>query len=286
MAKKPAAAELKKQGDELKAKFSEIRKTTHQFAMQIGKEGIVFMADRKKPADALWRTAKKEGGSSKGAKGTCTMNGKVLELDCDDPGSVPSGLPRMAKVYFADRAQSVKVVLKGEEDGEDAEAGGTEEAGAEAPAAGAGPAAGAEGGGGGAAAAAPDAADGAAAEGNAETAVEAPNGETDLEVLQREYSEIEIDLESAVGSENAALSKKVGGLKKMFEGQLNANPKKARAIFGLLTTTLDEARQAGDISEAPAGGGGDGPDPAAAEARRSQIAELESSVDALLAEFA
>ncbi len=278
MAKKPSAAELKKQGDELKVKFSEIRKVPHQFAMQIGKEGIVFMADRKKPADALWRTAKKEGGSSKGAKGTCTMNGKVLELECDDPGGVPSGLPRMAKTYFAERMQSIKVVLKGEEDADADQSAGAEDENAAGAAAGAGEAA-----------SQPAGESAAAAPAGEEANAAAPAGESDLEALQREYSEIEADVEGAVSSENAALSKKMVGLKRMFEGQLNANPKKARAIFGLLTTTLDEARQAGDIAQAAGGadGGGDtGPDPAAVAARRSQIADLESSVDALLAEFA
>ncbi|KIN64250.1 hypothetical protein Z946_3139 [Sulfitobacter noctilucicola] len=269
MAKKPAPAELKKQGEELKKKFGEMRKTQHNFAMQIGAEGIVFMADRKKPPEALWRAAKKEGGSSKGAMGTCEMKGNVIILDCVDEDAAPSGLLRKAKVHFADRGMAAKVFFKGAEDDEEGE--GAEEGAA------------AEEGGGGAAGGEAAAGDAPAPEGGGgEEEAAAPAGESDLDVLRREYSEIEPDVEAAVVSTNAGVGKKVGGLKAMFESQLETNPKKARAIIGLLKTTLETAKKSGDIPENTAAA----PDPAVAEARRSKIAELERGVDELLAEFA
>ncbi|MEP5732077.1 MAG: hypothetical protein ABJL67_22195 [Sulfitobacter sp.] len=303
MAKKPSPAELKKQGEELAKTFGAIRKTEHNFAMQIGKEGIVFMADRKKPADALWRMAKKDGGSSKGAKGTCTMKGKMLVLTCDDPDGIPTNLMRLAKVHFSERNQSTKVVLAGEEEGDDEEA--TEETGEEATAGGGSEASAGDADGGGDATAAAD----------EEAPTEGGGGESLLQRIQREFEELQPDLEAAEGSPNKGVVKKVGGLKKMFEGVVESDQKKAGAIIGLLRTTIQSARDAGDIAEAgetPAapdytasqtsasdetgddgaeaavetGTGATAPDPAAVEARRSKLAELERGVDELLAEFA
>ncbi len=272
MAKKPSPAELKKQGEELKKTFGAMRKVQHQFALQIGKEGIVFVADKKKPAAALWRAAKKDGGSSKGAMGTVTMKGKVMELDCEDPGAVPAGLARKAKVYFADRGQPAKVVILGvEEEGDDedvtADEGTTEEAAAPA-----------ESGGG-------EAADGGGAA-EEETVEEAEAGggakeETPKEILQREYAELVPQVEASELSPNAGIAKKIGGLKGMFEKEIEGNEKKARAVLEMLKTTITKALDDGDIPEA----GAKGADPAKEE-RMSKIAELERSVDELLAEFA
>ncbi|MFK7836337.1 MAG: hypothetical protein AB8B60_08970 [Sulfitobacter sp.] len=302
MAKKPSPAELKTQGVELGKTLAAIRKAEHNFAMQIGKEGIVFMADKKKPADALWRIAKKEGGSSKGAKGTCTMKGKNLVIDCDEPDKMPSSLPRLAKVYFAERGQPAKVVLVGEEEEEDENQ--TEDAdaeGGEEAAGGGGAEAGGEGGG--------EGGGEAAAEGGEEGG--GGQGESPQQRLQAEFEELQPDLEAVEASPNKGLVKKVGGLKTMFESVLESDQKKATAIIGLLKTTLDTAREAGDLPEAgaapetppaegdapagetaeaaPAEGGGEAgttaPSPEA-QARREKLAELERGVDALLAEFA
>lgn len=110
MADKKSPAELKKEGAALDLIIAAARKKPHNFAMLIGKEGIVLEADVRKPPEVMWRQAKKAGGGSKGAMGTMTVNGKLIELHCqldDAPGS----LPRLAKAFFAERNLPYKVVL-------------------------------------------------------------------------------------------------------------------------------------------------------------------------------
>lgn len=291
MAKKPSPAELKKEGEELGKKFAEMRKTEHNFAMQIGKEGLVFQADKRKPPEALWRIAKKEGGSSKGAMGVATMSGKIIELDCVDPDGVPTNLAKLAKVYFKERGQPARIVIKGQPD-EDADEDDADEGDAVADEGGAG--------GGDAPAGAETQAETAEAPAEEDAAPAAAADKTLLE----EFEELKPDIEACMASGNAGLAKKVGGLNTMFTAQVETNPKKAVAIFGLLKTTLDTAREAGDFVIAVPGGsvegdpasalptGGDGAgdapqsdDPAVAE-RRNKIADLERGVDELLAEFA
>ncbi|KIN61589.1 hypothetical protein Z945_2582 [Sulfitobacter noctilucae] len=292
MAKKPSPAELKKEGEELGKKFAEMRKTQHNFAMQIGKEGLAFQADKRKPPEALWRIAKKEGGSSKGAMGTCMMSGKIIELDCVDPDNVPTNLAKLAKTYFKDRGQPARIVIKGQPDEEADEEGTTEEAGAEAG----GAAGGGDTAGGDTAGAAPQAEEAVPEEEAAKGAAPEPE-----KTLLEQLEDMKPDIEACMASGNAGLAKKVGGLNTMFDAVVEKNPKKAVAIFGLLKTTLDTAREKGDFVVAVPGGevesggsvGGDGmsegapagDDPKVLE-RRSKIADLERGVDELLAEFA
>ena len=120
MATKKSPAELKKEGVELDVKIVAARRKPHNFAMLISKDGIVLEADIRKPPEVMWRQAKKAGGGSKGAMGTMSVNGKIIELSClsdDAPGS----LPRLAKVFFAERGLPYKVVLKLPEEASEAD---------------------------------------------------------------------------------------------------------------------------------------------------------------------
>lgn len=116
MSKRPSPAEVKQQSEDLGKKISDLRKKQHFFAMLIGKEGLAFSIDRKKSSDILWRKAKQESGGSKGAKGTATVNGKVLELNCDDPDSVPGSLLKLARKHFQDLGQPIRITFKDVED--------------------------------------------------------------------------------------------------------------------------------------------------------------------------
>ncbi|MCX7560259.1 hypothetical protein OS190_11825 [Sulfitobacter sp. F26204] len=110
MATKKSPAELKKEGVELGAVIAAARKRTHNFAILLGKEGLVLETDIRKPPEALWRMAKKVGGGSKGAMGTMNVKGKIVELTClaDDP---PTSLVRLGKEFFAERGLALKLAL-------------------------------------------------------------------------------------------------------------------------------------------------------------------------------
>ena len=267
MAKKPSAAELKAQGDELAKQFAEVRKAKHFFSLQIGKEGLILKTHRRKLPEVLWRMGKKEGASNKGAKGVATMSGKVMELQCDDLDTVPSTLPKLAKAYFAERNQPARITLvqledeiEGEGEGDEGEEGAEENE--EATAAGGEEAQ--EGGGGG-------------------------GQQEDLQAsLQAEYDELKPKIEACADSANKGFAKKIAGLNTMFETQISDNAKKARAVLGLLQTTIQAGIDAGDLQE-DAGEGGAGEaaaDPAKAAERQSRLADLEKGIDELLAQLA
>ena len=296
MAKKPSAAELNQQGTELAAQFAEMRKAQHNFALLISKDGLILKTHRRQPAETLWRKAKKEGGSNKGAKGICTMSGKVIEFQCDDVGSVPSTLAKLFKAYCAERNQPARgnfVEMTGEpevdEEGADGEneemetavGGGVEEEEEIQMS---------SGGGGSPASENEESGGGSGGSENAEESARAGGAANadDLKTsLQREYEEITPKIEAAGESENKGFARKVGGLKTMFETQIEENPKKARAVLGLLQTTLQTGLDAGDFTvDASGGGASEGPDPAVLAERRNRIAELERGVDELLAQFA
>lgn len=80
--------------------FATARKRPLNFAMMIGKDGIVLEADPRKNTDILRKLAKQNGGGSRGAVGTMTVSGKLVELhvETDD---VPGNLPDLAKKHFA-----------------------------------------------------------------------------------------------------------------------------------------------------------------------------------------
>ena len=281
MAKKPSPKELKAEGEELSKNLADIRKKQHNFAMQIGKEGLVFHIDRKKPADVLWRNAKKDGGGPKGAKGRVNMSGKILELDCDDPDSVPKNLMKLAKKHFAERGQPIRLVFKDIEDDEDdaPEAKGDEAKTArrkpaeappeEKPAP--------------RAASAPEEPTSSAPEPETRSEPETadaggPSDDALRETLKKEYDDLAAKREAAEKSDNKGVVKKMAGLIKMFESQLENNPKKANSVLRLMTNTLEIAEKSGDLK-------GDG-DSGASRERMARIADLDARVDELLAQLA
>lgn len=124
MAKKKSPAELKQEGVELGEKLNAARKKPYNFALSMGKDGLVLETHLTKSADVLWRIAKKSGGGPKGAMGVMNVKGKIIELTCSDD-KVPGPLTKLAKKFFAERGLVYKVVLvlpSGEvgDDGEDA----------------------------------------------------------------------------------------------------------------------------------------------------------------------
>ncbi|MEM1428883.1 MAG: hypothetical protein AAGG09_05450 [Pseudomonadota bacterium] len=109
MAKK-SPAELKAEGAELGTLIAAVRKRPHNFALLIGKEGLVLEAHPKKGADLMRRAAKAKGAGPKGAAGTMTLSGKVISLHCEDE-NFPGSLPKLAKKHFSERGLAYKVVV-------------------------------------------------------------------------------------------------------------------------------------------------------------------------------
>lgn len=110
MGKKRSAAELKEEGTALGAQIDVARKRPVNFALLMGKEGLVLETDLKRNCEVLWRNAKKAGGGSKGAMGTMSVSGRVIELTCVDD-SAPSHLPKLAKKWLTERGQPYKVTM-------------------------------------------------------------------------------------------------------------------------------------------------------------------------------
>ncbi len=313
MAKKKSPAELKEEGVALGEKIAQARKKPYKFALSIGKEGLVLETDLKKSPDILWRNAKKAGGGPKGAMGMMSVKGKIIELDCTDD-SAPQNLPKLAKKFFAERGQPYKFVIKtpagelSDDDNEEEEelqmASPPEEeeeelqmavpprGDAPPPEETAPPSASDE-----------DAVDEETREAVEEVTGESPQEQTEAsedsgedadddtedalrEVLQKEFEGLSGDIEAARQGTNPGMVKKTDALVEMFGKQIGGDLKKSASVLSLLKATLKEAGGGAEATPAAGQAEGGAPDPAAAEARKSQLEELEKGVDALLAEFA
>ncbi|MFQ5624700.1 MAG: hypothetical protein ACE5FS_15050, partial [Paracoccaceae bacterium] len=106
MAKK-SAAEIKKEAARLKEIMANAKKKPHNFALLIGKDGLVFEADIRKPPAAMRRLAKANGGGAKGASGVMTVSGKLIQFQCDDD-NVPRALTKLARKHFSERGFAYK----------------------------------------------------------------------------------------------------------------------------------------------------------------------------------
>lgn len=104
-------AELKSEGEELKALFAKIKKKPHNCAILMSKDGVVVEAHVKKSADILVKAAKKKGGMAKGAWGVATMEGQVLILDPINE-KVPGNLGKIAKKFFTERSLKLRLEIK------------------------------------------------------------------------------------------------------------------------------------------------------------------------------
>ncbi|MEM1428886.1 MAG: hypothetical protein AAGG09_05465 [Pseudomonadota bacterium] len=273
MAKKKSPAELKEEGTALNTLITMARKRDHNFAMLIGKEGLVLEADPKKPADAMRRKAKAAGGGSKGAQGVMRVNGKVVEFVCDadDP---PRTLTQMAKVHFRERGQKVKIMIMtasgaAMEDDEDDDDGigvdGAEMAALEpeaaperaAPADGEVPA--------------EDSAEATMAP--SEDAAPAPGEDAEADLRARlwaEFEELQPRIAAAIESAATGIGKKATKLAETFEADIETGAEKAAKVLTLLRSTLDKAGiEAGARPASPAPADGAAP-PAGAEAPAAQ----------------
>ncbi|MFT5315681.1 MAG: hypothetical protein ACI9UK_001513 [Candidatus Krumholzibacteriia bacterium] len=294
MAKKKSPAELKTEGELLGKQLTEARKKQLNFALSIGKDGLLFETDLKKNPDVLWRNAKKAGGGAKGGRGFINVKGKVVELTCDDD-SVPKNLSQLAKKFFTERGQAYKFIIKtpsgeiSDDDDEEelvadasARKRASDEAAAEAQSQEAPP---------------EEEEVIAAVEEATEDAIEPEvaqvvedGGDPDEAlrgVLQKEFDDLKADIDAALLSTNAGAAKKAEALRDMFASQISGDVKKTASVMTLLKTTVKDAIAAGTKgAEGAANGAADPAKAAAAADRLSKMAELEKGVDALLAEFA
>lgn len=110
-------AELKKEGEDLKAVFARVKKKQHNCAILTSKDGIVVETHLKKAPEILLKAAKKKGGTAKGAWGTITMEGQVLILDPVNE-KVPGSLPKIAKKFFTERGLKFRLEIKEPEEEE------------------------------------------------------------------------------------------------------------------------------------------------------------------------
>jgi len=120
-------ADLKKEGEELKALFARVKKKQHNCAILMAKDGVVIEAHIKKSPDILVKAGKKNGGMAKGAWGTMTMDGQVIKVDPIND-KVPGNLAKLAKKYFSARGLKLRLEILEPEEAEET----TEDVAAEA----------------------------------------------------------------------------------------------------------------------------------------------------------
>jgi len=122
-----SAAELKTEGVELKALFAKIKKKPHNCAVLISKDGIVIEAHLKKSPEILLKTAKKAGGTPKGAWGIMSIEGQVIIVDPVND-KVPGSLTKIAKKFFSERGLKNRLeILMPDEEGASPDEASTEE---------------------------------------------------------------------------------------------------------------------------------------------------------------
>lgn len=257
---------------DLKTVFKTARRRPLNFALLVGKDGLVLETHLKRPPEALRRAAKQKGGGHKGAVGQMAVNGQIVELRCVNE-NVPRNLPKLARKHFT--AQGFKfrfsVVLPGGEVIGDAEEG---EEGAPAG-------------------------DGAAGDGR-DAAMR--------QKLTKAFRAMNGPIRRAAAAADAATARRITALAKEFAVEVKGGDvKRAGAILTLLKRTLDGAAadaagpEAGAPSEAapgpsPAadtGGGGSAaaetpaaePDEAAPAGDDAVPATFESAIDALRSRF-
>ncbi len=219
-------------------------------ALVMGKDGLAVAGDLRKGVEAMWREAKAKAGGNKGGMGVCNIVGKEVQIQFTEDG-YPASLKKALKTALRDLGLQFKPVFIGVDGTVDGE-GDEEEPGAE----GANVA--------------------AASGGGDQDGGMTGDMETQLrDQLAQEYEALKPNLAEAKGASPPPMVKKIEGLEAMLTAELDRAPKKGIAVLGLLKKMIDGFK--------PDSGGA--PDPAS-DARRSSLADLEKSVDALLKEFA
>ena len=122
-------AELKSEGEELKALFAKVKKKPHNCAVLMAKDGVVIEAHIKKSPDILVKAGKKNGGMAKGAWGIMTMDGQVIRIDPVND-KVPGNLTKLAKKHFSARGLKFRLeILEAEEESQEEAAAEEQDAG-------------------------------------------------------------------------------------------------------------------------------------------------------------
>lgn len=246
MAKKNAG-DIKKEAAKLKEVMAGAKKKSHNFALMIGKDGLVFEADVRKPPAALRRMAKSNGGGAKGASGVMTVSGKLVVLQCDDE-NVPKMLPKLAKKHFSERGMVYKFEMKlpgGKAVDGDDEPEQTEQTSAPPPEADTQ----SQGAGGSDTAQNEDATTGAREEKLA----------TARTALNKVFGNMSAELENALSSVDKNAAKKISFLARSFEDEVLGNDlKRAGTILSLLKKTISDAAAKAEQAARKAAGGDDG----------------------------
>ena len=269
MASKKTAAELKQEAAALSDQFANARKKPLNFAWLIGKEGLVLETDLKKSPDVLWRTARKNGGGSKGAQGQISVTGKTIRLICDSD-EAPTQLPKLVRRFLSERGLAYSIVLitpSGEFADVDGEAADDDAADAAAASQDAAPASED------AAAASVDTAPALEDTAPASEDTAAASQEAALrQALLAEFDALSAGLDKAVRSRNSRAARKAQMLADRFRTEVETDLKKSRGVLTLLARTVEEAVGAGIARDRTE--------------RRNLLTGLKTDIDALLATLA
>jgi len=101
---------LKEQGVALGGHLQMARKRLLNFAVLMGKEGLVVEADPKKNPEMMRIQAKSNGGGAKGIKGQMRAEGKTIFLVVDE--EPPGNFPKLIRQHFMQRGVPVKIVIE------------------------------------------------------------------------------------------------------------------------------------------------------------------------------
>ena len=261
----------KDSSSEIAAAFKLARRRPISYALQIAADkevGMVLETHIKKAPSALKRLARKNGGSVKGASGTMTVDGRVVQMQCEEDG-IPGTLPKAAKKHFRGLGFNFKFVFilpngetLGDPDDDAEEAEGTDDG--------------------------TQSSDGAPGEAIAEGA--SPEEEDSSQDAKADearkrmvaaFKSLNEPLRNAITAADPAMKQRLSTLAKTFGVEIKGDDmRKAAGVLQLLKKSLDEVGASGP--------GDSGPDPEAEKRRAGrsvEIADVERSVDELLARF-
>jgi len=107
---KPTKAKLKEEGVALKSMVTTARKKTLNFALLIGKEGLVIETHLLKGPGVLRKLAKSNGGGAKGTMGQLRVEGKKMYLSVES--EPPGNMPKLMKTHMAARGLPMKIIFE------------------------------------------------------------------------------------------------------------------------------------------------------------------------------
>ena len=290
---KRSKADIEKEATALKETVAKARKKPLNIAMLVSKEGLAVASDLRKPTSVLVRAAKDAGGQpAKAAIGTLRVSGNKAELICEND-RVPGTMAKIAKAWFNEHGIKLTFDIKLPGDAEEAaiaeekqEAAADkkkqEKAEAEREKA---------------KQAAKEEEEEVLAKAGIEPTeeeeeeIQASTGdatddeeeEIDIEVwkerrmtiaIRDDFADLEEELDDVMDIAVKPMAKKIAGLAKMVEDNIDRDQKRASSALGLLKKTLADAK-----AQADANGGGspaDADGKLSEEARTDLVSELES----------